>query len=425
MRIRSSGRTVFRSKFKPSHALLGLILSSLLIAALTSACATPPTLSFTPRPTLGLTPTLTITPTLGPTRPFMPTSTPQPPSLCAAAQAPLPPDLTLAFVARSSYGSEIFTVQADGSGLRQVTNNFTDDAYPVWAPDGKQFLTLDKANRQLYLMTPGGADRKALLTVPGIESLGAGALLSPDGTRLAMGATVHKHSDFYIFSFSKGDIKNITQGKTYFDLFPVAWSSDSSLILFYEASTLPETGSYFARSYVAQANGPTLLSLDPDGKLDWDQAAGWIDNQNWIVTLSKEYDVFEQVSLVRGDGSNRHQLTNSSTHKSSLAISPDEKYIAYVADFGQDAAGTGGSRYEIRVMNADGSNNRVLLSSDLPVGQLAWAPGSRHIAYEQAQSGTPPPLGGYDLYLLDVCTGSSTLLARNAAYDLGKPVWKP
>ncbi len=89
-----------------------------------------------------------------------------------------------------------------------------------------------------------------------------------------------------------------------------------------------------------------------------------------------------------------------------------------------DSAGQPLSRNSIHVAMAEGDLDLELLQPPddpdigLSIYELIWAPDSRHLAY--STSGEE----GTDLYLLDTCDGTSTLIVE--AIDFySTPSWRP
>jgi Tol biopolymer transport system component len=56
-------------------------------------------------------------------------------------------------------GVDIFVVNADGSGLRNLTNSPGRDDYPVWSPDGRKiaFVSTRDGNSEIYVMDADGS----------------------------------------------------------------------------------------------------------------------------------------------------------------------------------------------------------------------------------------------------------------------------
>jgi len=68
-------------------------------------------------------------------------------------------------IAFSSYrngSSEIYLMNADGSGQTRLTNNPTSDIAPVWSPDGQKIAFV--RDLELYLMNPDGSGESRLAT---------------------------------------------------------------------------------------------------------------------------------------------------------------------------------------------------------------------------------------------------------------------
>ncbi|HET7550075.1 MAG TPA: hypothetical protein VFK04_02220 [Gemmatimonadaceae bacterium] len=122
------------------------------------------------------------------------------------------------------YG-RIFVINADGTGLRQVspeTADFTYDDSPSWSPDGSRILF--SRNGQGYTVNVDGT---------GLHSLGTecqyGAW-SPDGSRVACTATVSANMDVYLVS---ADGTNSFRLTTYADQDEGArWSPDGTRLVF-------------------------------------------------------------------------------------------------------------------------------------------------------------------------------------------------
>ena len=76
--------------------------------------------------------------------------------------------------------SEIFVVNADGSGERRLTRNTGRDSNPVWSPDGRRIAF--ESNWQLNVMNADGSGQRRLTRNGGRNFAPA---WSPDGQKLA------------------------------------------------------------------------------------------------------------------------------------------------------------------------------------------------------------------------------------------------
>jgi Tol biopolymer transport system component len=79
----------------------------------------------------------------------------------------------IVFEAISDGKSAVYTVQADGSELRKLTEGKASDGQPKWSPDGRQivFISDRDDHSQLYLMNADGSQQHRLTNVPDLDYL--------------------------------------------------------------------------------------------------------------------------------------------------------------------------------------------------------------------------------------------------------------
>ena len=118
------------------------------------------------------------------------------------------PDGTrIAFTSDRDGDNEIYIVNADGSGLTQLTDNNHSDYGPVWSPDGRQiaFQSGDKYNEfyyDIFVIDGDGGDAVKLTPrrVSAISQLNSALSWSADGTRIAFIANLGMQYQGYIMN---------------------------------------------------------------------------------------------------------------------------------------------------------------------------------------------------------------------------------
>jgi Tol biopolymer transport system component len=77
-----------------------------------------------------------------------------------------PDGLKLVFISTHDGDPEIFVMNADGTGLKKLTDNSAVDAAPSWSPDGgKIVFTSDRSGAfELYRMNSDGSQQQMIPT---------------------------------------------------------------------------------------------------------------------------------------------------------------------------------------------------------------------------------------------------------------------
>lgn len=192
--------------------------------------------------------------------------------------------------------AHIFTTQADGSHLTQLTFGNNNETYPVWSPDGKQiaFLAGPRGQTDLFIMDRNGTnlmqltsddltettpawrptgqqiafssmvDGKSVIEIINIDGTGRKKIMenaldpawSPDGNTIAFSSERDGDSEIYLMDAEGGNVRQLTHNET-LDIDP-SWSPDGHFIAFVER------GNYTRNLYIMRADGSgaTQLTLD-------------------------------------------------------------------------------------------------------------------------------------------------------------------
>jgi hypothetical protein len=243
-------------------------------------------------------------------------------------------------------GNQIFTVNPDGSGLTDLSNNVCagiSDEFPSWSPDGSKIA--------FVRCCPGGADEVYVMNSNGT-----------DQTAL----TDASHDDYG----------------------PVAWSPDGSQIAF-----MRTTGSI----WIMNADGSGVHRVpDTADAIDNAQDEGfglaWSPDGTRIAFSSKGLGLV----TITPAGTDRADLTNGSTPGGTWpAWSPDGSEIAV------STSGTSCPGYAIWAVKSDGSGGSLV---DCPPqggpgcsAQPAWSPDGTKIACEGDTGDSRAPVGVFTM----------------------------
>jgi Tol biopolymer transport system component len=245
---------------------------------------------------------------------------------------------------------DIFVVNADGSNLKNITNDASADRSPAWSPDGKLAFSSDRSGKnEIYVMN---ADGSSLTLVTNGVTSDTQPEWSADGNWLAYQCMQGSETQICIQSLKSGSQPSSLSG-TEPVWSPVITESDQRL------------------AFICWSGGHgDICTARPDGSdkknltnSPFDEISpSWSADGSWIAYQSNQYN---DISLYKicvdcGVGSTPTRLTGSESNANAPAWSPDGTSIAYL------------SNSDLYIMLADGSGQRVLASNIH--GAPVWQP---------------------------------------------------
>ncbi len=248
----------------------------------------------------------------------------------------------------SSGGSSIWTMRADGSGLRELTKGST----PSWSPDGKHIAFSDaNLDKGIWVIGAGGANLTQLSTGSDWSPT-----WSPDGSKIAF-ARFTEHAggaddyDIWVMDSDGSDQQHLGGWSGSWETFPT-WSPDGSRIAFASDRFYVRKSEGIGDIFVMDANGSDVSRLTRhtagDGFPDWSP-----DGTKILFTRrSDPHLAAQELYTVAPDGTGVELLTEF-VNVGQASWSPEGEHIVVNGGYSSDL-------YRIR---GDGRGAPVQLTS--------------------------------------------------------------
>jgi hypothetical protein len=181
----------------------------------------------------------------------------------------------IAFARRTGVGvdTDVYVMNADGTGATGLTSDPAIETAPAWSPDGTRiaFQSYSDGDPEIYTMGADGSDPIKLTNNSSIDALPA---WSPDGQRIAFNSNVGGNANIWIVSADgSGQAQSITTSPLS-DVRP-NWSPDAARIAFMrvipdpDPSCDPCDNQSDIYTIDSDGSGETLIRPDADGAPAW------------------------------------------------------------------------------------------------------------------------------------------------------------
>jgi Tol biopolymer transport system component/DNA-binding winged helix-turn-helix (wHTH) protein len=210
-----------------------------------------------------------------------------------------PNGLLIAFnscLGKTGENEQIWSMNADGSNLEQLTPADRPMGYPSWYPDNRHILAGSLFEKKLIAIDLTTRERKAVGDWG--DNLEAFAL-SPDGSQLAINAYVDGARNIWLMNMANGAMRPITSGKDKFS-FP-SWSPDGKFIA---AEGLRGSDNDVAVITVSSGN---IEELTPYHGKEWVQS--WSPDGDKVFFAKQDDDLTWNIWCVSRATKEQKQLT--------------------------------------------------------------------------------------------------------------------
>lgn len=294
--------------------------------------------------------------------------------------------------------TNLWLVNVDGTGLKQLTTHSSSSTNPCWAPDGKSiyFLSSRSGSSQVWQIWLHGGEAIQITDLP----LDVGYLIvSPTGKHLGITVEVFPGSDIKATKQKLDEIEKRKFSGIVFDKIFIrhwdTWKDGRRSHLFVysleDGSVIDVMKNMNADTPSKPFGGTEEITFTPDGKAVVFSAKDAGSKEAW----STNFDLY--LSPIEGTNAPQNLTDENKAWDTNPVFSPDGRTLAY---FAMKKPGYEADRFRIIVRDWESGKQRVVTENwDRSPSELCWHPNGKTI-YATASN-----IGQKALFAIDVKTG--------------------
>lgn len=271
------------------------------------------------------------------------------------------------------YLSEVWVMNADGSGQRKIADN---GLYPRFSADSRRLLyvtSIDESRSEVWVADVDGQDQRRV-----VDSDGA----ARHATWLPDGSIAFTQGERFKILDTAGRVRIISDNVKLTgnaSLNSYRFSPDGSKIAYHQDRVLR----------VMIANGDHLATITTDLDPSFTSYA-WSPDSQKLVYVTGHGGPLPELWVANADGTApKLVVSGNREHIESPVWSPDGTAIAFTRrQTGSQTAETS----EIYFVHPDGSGLQRVTNNNLNEGVMAWSPDGSKIAFTRWEMGTSEPL---------------------------------
>ena len=252
----------------------------------------------------------------------------------------------------------LYDSSQDVSEPRRLTESNGSDNQPAWSPDGNQivFTSNRDGNSEIYVMNADGTGPVNLTNSSSNES---DPVWSPDGKQVAFTTDQDNNNEIYVMNADGSSPVNLTQNPAN-DSLP-GWyqqkglSTSESQILF----TTDRDGNNEIYAMQPDGSDPTNLTQNPAA-----DSQSSVPYSGELAAFLSDRDGDPDIFVMNVDGSKAVNLTKDTASEGRPAWSPDGQWLAFASD--------PDGNQDIFVMNAQGEQRTRIIQSPADEADPTW-----------------------------------------------------